>query len=228
MAHNVEPKMDELKRLLRRLDGLDGGKSAAKAAPEGEAEAEQRGYVGALRGAPVTDQDDDFTAPVVPAAMRRSSNSAIYVAAAAAAVVSTATVYLVMSWQGDRVGQGETPVPSTERAAPSKLDFRTPQPGSNEQPRQSNDQADGLVRRAEQLLGAGDVATARILLEEAVKLGSGPAALRLGRSYDPAQAGSLRYADTQTNPDLAKAWYERALALGTQEAAGYISDPGAR
>lgn len=229
MAHNVEPKMDELKRLLRRLDGLDGGKSTAKAAPEGETEAEQRGYVGALRGAPVTDQDDDFTTPVVPAAAtRRPSNAAIYVAAAAAAAISTATVYLVMSWQGDRVGQGETPVPSSERAAPSKLDFRTPQPGSNEQPRQSNDQADGLVRRADLLLGSGDVATARILLEEAVKLGSGPAALRLGRSYDPARSGSLRYAGTQTNPDLAKAWYERALALGTQEAAGYISDPGAR
>jgi TPR repeat protein len=223
MAHNVEPKMDELKRLLRRLDGLDGSKSAAKATPEGEAEAEQRGYVGALRGAPVTEQDGEAIAHVVPAAAaRRSSNSAIYVAAAAAAAISTATVYFVMSWQG------ETPVPSSERAAPSKLDFKTLQPGSSEQPRQSNDQADGLVRRAEQLLGAGDVATARILLEEAVKLGSGPAALRLGRSYDPAQSGSLRYADAQTNPDLAKAWYERALALGTQEAAGYISDPGAR
>ena len=227
MAHNVEPKMDELKRLLRRLDGLDGSKNATKATREGEAEAEERGYVGALRGAPVTEQDDDFTPPAVPAAGRRSSNSAIYVAAAAAAAISTATVYLVMSWQGDHVGQGETPVPSSERAAPSKLDFRT-QPSTNEQPRQSTDQAGGLMQRADQLLGAGDVASARILLEEAAKLGSGSAALRLGRSYDPAQPGSLRYADTQTNPDLAKAWYERALALGTREAAGYISDPGAR
>lgn len=226
MAHNVEPKMDELKRLLRRLDGLDGNKSLAKPASS-EPEEEQRGYVGALRGAPMTEHDDDFTPPVMAAPAERRTNSAVYIAAAAAAAISTATVYLVMSWQGDRVGQGTAPA-SMERAVPSKLDFRPAQPGTSGQPRQSNDQADGLVRRADMLIKSGDVETARILLEEAVKLGSGPAALRLGRSYDPSQSETLRYADAQTNPELAKAWYERALALGTQEAASYISDPGAR
>lgn len=225
MAHNVEPKMDELKRLLRRLDGLDGSKGAVKGLEE--AQAEQHGYVGALRGAPVSDQDDD--APLALAMPeKKSSSSAVYIAAATAAAISTATVYLVMSWQAEKMERGAAPVPSSERVVPSKLDFKTPDASGTGQQRQSIDTADGLVRRAEQLLQGGDVATARILLQQAAELGSGTAALKLGRSYDPTQTETLRYADSQTNPALAKAWYERALALGTQEAASYISDPGAR
>lgn len=222
MAHNIEPKMDDLKRLLRRLDGLDGSKGISKTTQE--VEADQRGYVGALRGAPMTDEDGLPIAPPVPE--KTASYSAVYIAAAAAAAISTATVYFVMSWQAQKADQGV--VPSSERAVPSKLDFRIPQPGGAGQQRQSTDTPDGLVRRAEQLLRGGDVSTARILLQRAAELGSGAAALKLGRSYDPTQAGTLRYADSQTNPALAKAWYERALALGTQEAAAYISDPGAR
>lgn len=221
MAHNVEPKMDELKRLLRRLDGLDGIKGVSKTTQE--VEADQRGYVGALRGAPITDEDGLPIAAPVPE--RKASYSAVYIAAAAAAAISTATVYFVMS-QAQKVDQGV--VPSSERVVPSKLDFRTPEPGGPGQQRQSTDTPEGLVRRAEQLLQGGDVSTARILLQRAAELGSGAAALKLGRSYDPTQTGTLRYADSQTNPALAKAWYERALALGTQEAASYISDPGAR
>lgn len=222
MAHSVEPKMDELKRLLRRLDGLDGSKSVVKSAQEEEAE--QRGYVGALRGAPVSEEEDGASIPL-PVAEKKNSSSAVLIAAAMAAAISTATVYLIMSWQASNVEQGRGPLPSS--AVPSKLDFKAPEPGGAGQQRQS-DTADGLVRRAEQLLQGGDVVTARILLQQAAELGSGVAALKLARSYDPAQTGTLRYADSQTNPALAKAWYERALALGTQEAAGYIADPSAR
>jgi hypothetical protein len=156
---------------------------------------------------------------------KKTSNSAVLVAAAAAAAISTVTVYLVMSWQGMQGERGAGPVPSSQPVVPSKLDFKAPDPNSGG--RQS-DTADGLMRRAELLLQAGDVETARALLQQAAELGSGTAALKLGRTYDPTQSQTLRYADSQTHPALAKAWYERALALGTQEAASYISDPGAR
>lgn len=222
MGHTEEPKMDELKKLLRRLDGLDGGKGPAKGA---QSEEDPRGYVGALRGTPRHDE-----APAASSAIatekKTGSNSAVFVAAAAAAAISTLTVYLVMSWQGTPVSQGAGPIPSSQPVVPSRLDYTPPAPAAPNG-RQS-DTADALLRRAEILLQAGQIDTARALLEEAAEMGSGDAALKLGRSYDPKLATSLRYADNQTNPDLAKVWYERALALGTREAAGYISEPGAR
>jgi TPR repeat protein len=224
MGHTDEPKMDDLKRLLRRHDGLDGSKSLAKAQ---EAEEEHRGYVGALRGAPVIGGEEPPPS-IVPPPPKTTSNSGVYIAAATAALISTVTVYLMMSWQQPAADRGAGPG-SSQPVVPSKLDFKSPGTGAGQ--RQSTD-ADGLVRRAEQLLQGGDIDTARVLLKQAAELGSGYAALKLGRSYDPAhagrQGGTLRYADSQTNPALAKAWYERALALGTQEAASYISDPGGR
>ncbi|MCC7251780.1 hypothetical protein [Hyphomicrobium sp.] len=216
--------MDELKRLLRRLDGLDGSKSLAKSAPE--AEAEQRGYVGALRGVPVHNDHGPVSVAALPA-QKGGSNAAIFVAAVVAAALSTATVYLVMSGQGVSSQQGVAPVPASERVVPSRLEYKPVEPGSPSQ-RQSTDTPEGLVRRAEQLLEGGHINAARTLLQQAAELGSGTAALKLGRSYDPTQIEALRYADNQTNPALAKAWYERALALGTREAASYIADTGAR
>jgi hypothetical protein len=221
MGHTDELKMDELKRLLRRLDGLDGSRGVTKS---GQTEAEERGYVGALRGTP--QHEEPVSAHPLPVEKKGASSSAVFMAAVAAAAISTVTVYLVMSWQGVPGNQGAGPLPSAQPVVPSKLDFKPTMPGPPGG-RQS-DTADGLVRRAEILMQAGQIETARALLQEAAEMGSGAAALKLGRSYDPTQATSLRYADSQTNPDLAKAWYERALALGSREAAGYISDPGAR
>ena len=218
-----EIKMDELKKLLRRLDGLDGSKSTESAAQQ--AEAEQRGYVGALRGAPLHGDQDPFPAP--PLKERKTSVAAVYMAAAAAAVISTVTVYLVMSWQGAPAGEGAGATPSSDRVVPSRLEFK-PHDANGSEARSSRETADRLLQRADQLLAMGEIAAARGLLERAAELGSGTAALKLARSYDPRQAEALRYADSQTNPTLAKAWYERALALGTQEAASHISGPGAR
>ena len=222
MGHTDEPKMDELKRLLRRLDGLDGSRGGSRG---GLPEAKQRYCGGPPRGAP---QKGEGVSPAVTSlpVEKKSSNSAVFVAAVAAAAISTMTVYLVMSWQGNQINQGAGPVPSSQPIVPSKLDFKPNMPAAPGG-RQS-DTADTLVRRAELLLQSGQIEPARALLQEAAEMGSGDAALKLGRSYDPTQATSLRYADSQTNPDLAKAWYERALALGTREAAGYISEPGAR
>lgn len=222
MGHTDEPKMDELKRLLRRLDGLDGSRGLTK--PAEEAEGEPRGYVGALRGAPAPGEDGEPMSVSPPPKEKKASAVAITLAAVAAALISTVTVYLVMSAQKDGASR-DAVAPAAQPVVPSKLDYKPSEPGSVQ--RQSMDTAD-LVRRAEQLLQSGDIEGARTLLKQAAELGSGAAALKLGHSYDPKQAEALRYADSQTNPALARAWYERALALGTQEAAGYIGDPGAR
>lgn len=220
MGRFDEPKMDDLKRLLRRLDGLDG-KGPNK--PAQESETTQRGYVGALRGTPMVDDGELAIEIAVPAAAK-SSGAAIFFAAVAAAVFSTVTVYFLLS--RPPVDREAGPVPSSSQGAvPSRLELKSPPPATGSG-RQSADTDETLIRRAELLLQAGEVGAARTILQQAAEQGSGAAALKLGRSYDPGQSGGVRYADSRTNPALAQAWYERALALGVREAASYIADKG--
>ena len=225
MGHRDEAKMDELKKLLRRLDGLDTDKGLTKGAQG--AGADQRGYVGALRGAPVRDEEVrkdpqplgvGATQAQFPPPGYQSSGPAVYLAAATAAVVSTILVFLLLSWQQGDGNRRFLPEPASGN--PERLNLQRPASGG--QQNRSTDTADGLVRRAEALIGNGEIEAGRALLQRAAELGSGRAALKLGRSYDPAQARPLNFADSQSNPALAKAWYERALALGTQEAAEYL------
>ncbi|HEX2841827.1 hypothetical protein [Hyphomicrobium sp.] len=220
MGHGDEPKLDELKRLLRRLDGLDTGKGVGQATA-GAGDDDQRGYVGALRGMPAI-QGDDPTSHLSVSDAKKSGNSAIYLAAAAAAAISTVTVYLLMSQPEEPGVRGARPALPSERGMPSKIEMPSGSSGQNQ------DAVNGLVRRAEALLESGKIDAARELLQQAAEQGSGPAALKLARSYDPARSGAVNYADSQTNAALAQAWYERALALGNQEAAAYISEPGVR
>ena len=232
MGHRDEAKMDELKKLLRRLDGLDTDKGLTKGSQG--AGSDQRGYVGALRGAPVRGDEEvrkdpkplDAEPPQAqfPPQGYKTSGAAVYVAAATAAVVSTILVFLLLSWQQGEGGRRLVPEPAS--GGPGRLNLQ--QPASGGEQRRSTETADGLVRRAEALIGNGEIEAGRALLQRAAELGSGIAALKLGRSYDRGQAKPLNFADSQSNPALAKAWYERALALGTQEAAEYLGPPQGR
>lgn len=226
MAHSEEPRMDELKKLLRRLDGLDGTKTQAKKAQQ---ESKERGYVGALRGTPGAAGDaPPPSAPPEPKEAK-ASGSAVYVAAATAAIISTVTVYLMLTWQNGPGERGAGPLPQPDRVVPSKLEFTPPPAGEIGSGQRGPAAAPhDLVQRAELLLEKGEIAAARVLLRQAAEQGSGAAALKLGHTYDPTQAKTPTRTDGQANPALAKAWYERALALGTQEAAGYISGSGGR
>jgi TPR repeat protein len=132
--------------------------------------------------------------------------------------VSTILVFLLLSWQQSDGNRRFLPEPASGN--PERLNLQRPTSGG--QLNRSTDTSDGLVRRAEALIGNGEIEAGRALLQRAAELGSGRAALKLGRSYDSAQARPLNFADRQANPALAKAWYERALALGTQEAAEYL------
>lgn len=197
MAPNDEPKMDELKRLLRRLDGLDARRSAPGGA--NAAEAEQRDYVGTLRGAPDL---DDVAAPTPSETRSVSPKSAALLAAVIAGIVSTATVYVLMSAE-ERM---TTPATSPLLDGPAK---GTASP--------ANDRGDAtmeLVRSASALIEKGNIEGARELLRRAAEQGSGPAALELARSYDAAQATPIASDTKETNSTLARVWYERARELG--------------
>ena len=224
MALNDEPKMAELKRLLRRLDGLDASRKTGKSAAL--LDDEQHDYVGALRGAP---ELEEGTAPVpAPSPTKVSASSAALIAGAAAALVSTATVYVFMSSRGGPAGPDARQSPAATRFLPSQIE--APRPGSGSVPATltPGEITNELVRSASQLLDTGNVEAARELLRRAAERGSGPAALTLARSYDAQQAQPGAPAAKETNSVLARVWYERAQALGVAQAEIQASAPESR
>jgi hypothetical protein len=76
-----------------------------------------------------------------------------------------------------------------------------------------------LIRRAEDFLTTGDLSAARLFLRRAAGAGHAQAALALGLTFDPgflAEQGVLGFAP---DPAQARSWYERAVELGSSEAA---------
>ena len=75
-----------------------------------------------------------------------------------------------------------------------------------------------LLARGDQLLGASDIASARLFYERAAEAGDGRGALRMGMTFDMdflARSGLRR---VQGDPDQAISWYRRASALGNSKA----------
>lgn len=77
---------------------------------------------------------------------------------------------------------------------------------------------DRLVGLGERLIAGGDVSAARLILTEAVKEGSAPAALTLGKTFDPNELHRATDASDLVNVESAKTWYEKAKQLGSSEA----------
>jgi hypothetical protein len=75
-----------------------------------------------------------------------------------------------------------------------------------------------LIARGDQLLGTGDVASARLFYERAADVGDGEAALKLGMTFDPAFLSFGRLSGARGDPATAIAWYRRAHDLGQAEA----------
>jgi TPR repeat protein len=83
-----------------------------------------------------------------------------------------------------------------------------------------------LVRKADQHLGRGDVVGARALYQRAVEMGSGPAALALGATFDPNRLWSLGVFGMVGNQERARQWYQRADRLGHPDAKARLKTLG--
>jgi hypothetical protein len=75
-----------------------------------------------------------------------------------------------------------------------------------------------LVERGDALFVTGDLSSARMFYERAAGAGHGPAALRLGETYDPAFLARTRFIGARANAATAAHWYRRAHELGIPEA----------
>lgn len=240
MGRRDEPKLDELQRLLRRLEYMEVEKTPkGTAAPAQKAQsdsaAQNSGYVGALRGGPVVagdvpsghaDDEPDLDADYLLAASggqrskQRSSTAPVVIGATTAAVVSSMVVVgLLLFTQGSDKSGGER----DRQAGPERLNFIAP-PDADAKSSLAAGDTRTLLQRADEQIRAGQLADARVLLEQAAKLGSGVAALTLGAMYDPTRVAEFGNLGVQADPTLARAWYERARALGEVEASNRLAE----
>ncbi len=75
-----------------------------------------------------------------------------------------------------------------------------------------------FLTRAKSLLAAGDIPSARLLLERAADAQDAGAALMLARTYDPAVLGTQDARNIIPDPAIARAWYQKAAQLGSSDA----------
>ena len=100
-------------------------------------------------------------------------------------------------------------------AARSKAWFAVPPPESAKPSAKPDPAAlKDLLRNGDQLLARGDVVGARAIYERAALMGSAPAALALGSTYDPSRLWSLGVFGMVGNKERARQWYARADQLG--------------
>jgi hypothetical protein len=85
------------------------------------------------------------------------------------------------------------------------------------------DELAALMTRAKGLLAAGDISPARLLLERAADALEPGAALMLAQTYDPAVLGTQDARNINTDPALARTWYQRAAQLGSADAQRRLS-----
>jgi hypothetical protein len=79
-----------------------------------------------------------------------------------------------------------------------------------------------LIRRGEQLLGTGDLSSARLLLRRAADARDARAAFALAGTYDPLVLSKLRVRGFAPDASAARDWYQRAVELGSREAAARL------
>lgn len=85
------------------------------------------------------------------------------------------------------------------------------------------DEVDALMKRGRDLLAAGDVASARLILTRLSDAGIADASLLLARTYDPAELTKSRLLGAVPDAAKARAWYLRAAEQGSPEASRRIS-----
>ena len=75
-----------------------------------------------------------------------------------------------------------------------------------------------LIKRGEDLVAAGDLSSARLLLQRAAEAGSAQAALELAETFDPNVLEKLRIKGLASDITQAIRWYQRAEQFGSAEA----------
>ena len=87
---------------------------------------------------------------------------------------------------------------------------------------QDSDSTKAMLSRAETLLEARDLASARLLFERAVRYGSAAGAFGAARTYDPVRFEKMGVRGVPAEPQKAVLLYQKAIDAGHAEAAVYL------
>ena len=113
-------------------------------------------------------------------------------------------------------------IPARETMAMVKSDDRAiaaPAPASTPPVRALDEETIALLmQHGEQLVEAGDFASARTLFQRAAEAGDAAAATALGATYDAVVLARMGAAGIAADIEKARFWYEKALRLGSSEA----------
>jgi hypothetical protein len=82
----------------------------------------------------------------------------------------------------------------------------------------SRDEIASLLKRGQDLIAAGDIASARLVLTHVADAGDAEASFILAGTFDAAVLANLRVVGVQPDPAKAHAWYARAAEQGSLEA----------
>jgi hypothetical protein len=80
-----------------------------------------------------------------------------------------------------------------------------------------------LMKQGEQFAAAGDLVTARILLQRAAEAGDATAAMALGATYDPNVLAKLGVMGINADVEKARSWYRKAESFGIPDASQRLS-----
>jgi hypothetical protein len=111
------------------------------------------------------------------------------------------------------------PSPAIEPARP---EIATPKAVATPEPRPTipltRNEIAALLKRGQDLIAAGDIASARLILTHVAEAGNADASFILAGTYDPAVLATRRVVGVQPDPAKARAWYTRAAEQGSSEA----------
>jgi hypothetical protein len=82
----------------------------------------------------------------------------------------------------------------------------------------SQDEIASLLKRGRELIAAGDIASARLVLTHLADAGVAEASFVLAGTFDPTVLESLRIVGMRPDPAKARIWYSRAAEQGSVEA----------
>jgi hypothetical protein len=115
-----------------------------------------------------------------------------------------------------------SPLPANAIVVPDRPEIATPAPSpvpaASASPTLPQDEIASLLKRGQDLIASGDIASARLMLTHVAEAGSAEAAFVLAGTFDPTVLANLRAIGVQGDPAKARAWYARAADLGSLEA----------
>lgn len=84
------------------------------------------------------------------------------------------------------------------------------------------ERAQKMLQRGNELILAKDFSAAQHFYKRAAEIGLPEAALALARTFDPGELARIGAVGLRPDPEMARTWYEKARALGSAEADGFL------